>query len=88
MTMDKIKDGIELLSKPRYSPDLTFSDYYLFRPMAHFLRSMQFKDVEYVKIGVQAFIDSKQKEWFRQGLDELVKRWVQTIDHDGLYFKY
>jgi len=48
----------------------------------------QFKDVEDVKIGVQAFIDSKPKEWFRQGLEELSKRWVQTIDQGGLYFKY
>jgi [histone H3]-lysine36 N-dimethyltransferase SETMAR len=90
MTMDKIKnlDGIEILPHPPYSPDLAPSDYYLFRSMAHFLRGRQFKDVEDVKIGVQAFIDSKPKGWFRQGLDELAKRWVQTIDHDGLYFEY
>ena len=75
--MNKIKelDGFELLPHPPYSPDLAPSDYYIFRPMAHFLRGRQFKNVEDVKIGVQAFIDSKPKEWFRQGLDELAKRW-------------
>jgi len=85
--MDKIKelDGIELLPHPPYSPDLALSDYYLFMSMAHFLGGRQFKDV---KIGVQEFIDSKPKEWFRQGLNELAKQWDQTIDHDGLYFKY
>jgi len=88
--MDKINelDGIEILPHPVYSPNLAPSDYYLFRSMAHFRRGRQFKDVDDVKIGVQAFIDSKPKEWFRQGLNKLAKRYVQTIDHDGLYFKY
>ena len=86
--MNKIKtlDGTELLHHNPYSPDLAHSDYYIFRSMVHFLRCMQFKDVEDIKIRVQAFIDSKPKEWYRQGLDELDKRWVQTMDHDGLYF--
>ena len=51
----------------------------------YFFKGRQFKDV---KFRVQVFIDSKPKEWFRQGLNELTKRWIQTIDHDGLYFKY
>jgi len=73
--MDKIKelDGIEILPHLPYSPDLAHTHYYLFRYIAHFLRGRQFKDVKYVKIGVQAFIDSKPKKWFRQGLDELAK---------------
>jgi len=64
MIMDKIKElgGIELLPHPPYSPDLTPSDYCLFSSMAHFIRGRQFKDVENVKIGVQAFIDSKPKD--------------------------
>ena len=90
ITINKIKelDGIELLPYLPYSPDLASSDYYIFKSMTHFLRCRQFKDVEDVKIGVQAFIDTKLREWFRQGLDELAKRWVETIDYDGLYFKY
>ena len=88
--MDEIKelDGFEPLPHPPYSPNLASSDYYLFRSMEHFLRGRQFNDVQYVKIGVQAFIDSKPKEQFSQELDELAKLWVQTIDHDSLYFKY
>jgi len=82
--MNKIKqlDSIELLPHPPCSVDLAPSDYYLFRSMAHFLRGRYFKDVRGVRIGVQAFIDSKPKEWFCQGLDEFAKRWVQIIDHD------
>ena len=64
--MDKIKelDIIELLPHSPYSPDLAPSDYYLVMSMGYFLRGRKFKDVENVKIGVQAFIDFKPKEWF------------------------
>ena len=64
MTMDKIKEsgGIDLLPHHPYSPDLTPSNYYIFRSMEHFLKSRQFKDVEDFKIQVQAFIDPKPKE--------------------------
>jgi len=67
MIIGKIKelDGIKPLPHLPYSPDLAPSDYYLFVYMAHFLRGRQFKDVEDVKIGVQAFINSNPKEWFR-----------------------
>ena len=68
LTMDKIKelDGIELLPHPPYSPDLAPSDYYLFRSIAHFLQDKKIIDVEDVKIGIQAFINSKPKGWFLQ----------------------
>ena len=33
-------------------------------------------------------LESKLKEWFSHELDEQVKRWVKTMDYDGLYFKY
>jgi len=46
----------------------------LFRSIAHFLRGRIFKDLGDVKIGDQAFIDSKLEEWFRQRLDELAKQ--------------
>ena len=50
--------------------------------MTNFFRDRQFENVENVGIGVQKFIDSKPKELYGQGLDELAKRWLQTIDHD------
>jgi len=57
--MEKIKElyDIELLSLPRYSPDLAPTDYFLFSSMVHFLRGRQI--VGDVKIIVKAFIDSK-----------------------------
>jgi len=52
MTIDKIKelDGIEPLPQSSYIPDLTPSDYCLFRYMEHFRRGKQFKNVADVRI--------------------------------------
>ena len=59
MTTDKIKElnDIELLPHPLYSPNLAPS-----KSTAHFLQGKQFKNVENIRIGVKALIDSKPKE--------------------------
>ena len=81
-------DGIELLPHPAYSPDLTPSDYYLFRPMAYFLRGRDFTNIREVETGIREFFASKEPEWYRHGILELSERWQKTIDYNGLYFEY
>ena len=88
-TQEKIKnlDGIELLPHPAYSPDLAPSDYYLFRSMAHFLRGRNFNNLDEVENGCLEFFSSKNKEWYRSGIEQLADRWIQAIDSNGLYFE-
>jgi len=38
-------EGIDVLPHPTYSLDLAPSDFYLFRPMAHFLHGGQFCEI-------------------------------------------
>jgi histone-lysine N-methyltransferase SETMAR len=45
-------EGIELLPHPTFSPDLTPSDYYLFRSMAQFLLGKKFQFVADVEVTV------------------------------------
>jgi [histone H3]-lysine36 N-dimethyltransferase SETMAR len=88
-TKEKIAelDGIELLPHPAYSPDLAPSDYHLFRSMAHFLRGRSFNNLDDVEDGCRAFFGSKDKEWYRHGIEQLSNRWVQTIESNGVYFE-
>ena len=79
-------EGIELLPHPAYSPDLAPSDYYLFRSLAHFLRGRSFSNVNDVEIACSEFFSSKSKQWYLSGIQELSKRWLKTIEHNGLYF--
>ena len=37
--------------------------------------------------GIQEFFDSKDRDWFRKGIEQLADRWLKCIDTDGLYFE-
>jgi histone-lysine N-methyltransferase SETMAR len=88
-TKEKIKelDSIELLPHPAYSPDLAPSDYHLFRSMAHFLRGRSFNNLVDVERGCREFFASKDKEWYKRGIEQLGERWLRTIESNGLYFE-
>lgn len=87
-TKEKIRElnSIELLPHPAYSPDLAPSDFHLFRSMAHFLRGRSFANLEEVENGCREFFASKDKGWYRRGIQLLAERWIQCIEHNGLYF--
>jgi histone-lysine N-methyltransferase SETMAR len=89
-TLQKIEEleGTELLLHPAFSSDLAPSDYYLFCFMAQFLRGKKFQSVADVKVAVEEFFASKDKEWFYQAFKELAEKWVKTTEHEGLYSEY
>ena len=80
-------EEIELVPYQIYRPDLAPSDYYLFQSMAHFLHSQCFNNQEEVKASLKEFFTSKGKNWYQHGIKELVKRWLQRVQHVGLYFE-
>ncbi|CAD5229880.1 unnamed protein product [Bursaphelenchus xylophilus] len=88
-TKEKIKtlDAIELLPDPANSLHIVSHDYHLFRSMAHFLRGRSLNDLDDVENGCREFFASKNKEWYRSGIEQLADRWVQAIDSNGLYFE-
>jgi hypothetical protein len=75
------------LPHPAYSPHLAPSEFHLFRAMAHFLHGRNFKTIEDVEMGCRDFFSSKDKAWYRRGIELLAEKWVQTIESNGLYFE-
>jgi hypothetical protein len=55
--------------------------------MAHFLREPQFNSVSEVEEGIQEFFNSKDRDWFRRGIEQLADRWLKCVESDGLYFE-
>jgi hypothetical protein len=41
-----------------------------------------------MEVAFEEFFASKDKEWFYQAFKELAKKWVKTIEHEGLYFEF
>jgi hypothetical protein len=56
--------------------------------MAQFLRGKKFQSVADVKVVVEEFFASKDKQWFYQAFKELAEKLAKTIEHEGLYFQY
>jgi [histone H3]-lysine36 N-dimethyltransferase SETMAR len=87
ITQKKIRElGLEPLPHPPYSPDLSPSDYHLFRSMEHSLKEKKIKSVDEVKKHLEKFFNEKPKEFFKRGMEQLPIRWQKVIDNDGNYF--
>jgi histone-lysine N-methyltransferase SETMAR len=80
-------DATELLPRSAYSPDLAPSDFHLFRAMTRFLRGRSFKTIEDVEMVCRESFASKDKAWYRRGIELYAERWVQTIESNGLNFE-
>ena len=86
-TLEKIASlGWELLPHPPYSPDVAPSDYHLFLAMDNHMRDQQFKTREEVENAVVQFFESREKDFFKNGIYKLVNRWEKVIEAEGGYF--
>ena len=63
-----IELGWEVMAHPAYSPDLTPSDYYLFRSLEHSLREKSFEDFEELKNHLNSFFATKPPSFYRDGI--------------------
>lgn len=87
ITQQKLRDfKWEVLPQPPYSPDLSPSDYHLFRSLEHFLSGKKFKDEDSLRSALSQFFDSKDPSFYQEGIEDLVKRWSVVADNNGEYF--
>ena len=77
--------GFRILPHPPYSPDLAPSDFYLFPQLKSELRGKHFQRDEDVITAVEDFLGMCDKDWFKQGLLKLEKRWNKCIEVKGGY---
>ena len=76
MTRQKLHSlGIETIRHPPYSPDLSPTNYYLFRKLELCLRGKKFNSEDDVKSAFQVFIDSQDRDSSRIGIEKLPVRW-------------
>ena len=77
----------EVLPHPLYSPDISPSDYYLFRSMAHGLADQQLCSYEDIEKWLDSWIASKYEHFYRNGNRPLPERRVKVVANDGQYFE-
>jgi histone-lysine N-methyltransferase SETMAR len=80
------KFGWEMLPHPPYSPDISPTDYYLFRSLEHFLQNKRMNTRTEVENELKLFFDHRDTAFYRAGIEKLVDRWLKVVDVDGDYF--
>lgn len=86
VTQMKIKGfDWDILQHPPYSPDISPSDFHLFRSLQHFLVGKRFEDIDAIKIALTEFFDSKKPSFYEEGFQKLVQRWSDVVNNDGEY---
>lgn len=79
-TMAKINElGFKLLPHPPYSPDLAPSDYWLFADLKKMLQGKRYASNEEVIAATEAYFESKDKSFYKHGIEKWQKRWNDCI---------
>ena len=78
--------GWEWLDHPPYSPDLSPSDFHLFRSLEHFLNKKKFRNSGHLRRELTVFFESKDQAFWNRGIDLLPEKWQECIDSNGEYF--
>lgn len=77
--------GFDILQHPPYSPDLSPSDYHLFRSLSNSLRNKHFKSKQQVQGFIRRFFGSKPAVFYARGIDSLPARWNRVVKNGGKY---
>ena len=75
--------GWEILVHPTYSPDLAASDFHLLRSLSNQMRGVTFKNDEDFKSWLDNYFASSKGDFWRNGFDNLVKRWEEVLKNCG-----
>ena len=87
ITVDKLTSlQYGILPYPPYSPDISPTDYYLFRNYELFLREKKYNNQNDIIKDFELFIRSKNEDFFQKGIYDLPNRWQKVVDANGSYF--
>ena len=75
----------DILNHSPYYPDMSPSDYYLFRWMEHSLPGKNFANLKDIQNHLDDFFASKQEEFYRTGKEKLPGRWQMVLENNGHY---
>lgn len=86
-TMDKLKSlNYEIMKHPPYSPDLSPTDFHLFKHLQNYLDGKRFENEGGLKKEFEQFLASRCTNFYRIGMENLPNRWQKCVNANGFYF--
>ena len=86
MTSQKpLQLGWEVLIHPLYSPNITPSDFHLFRSLQNSLNRKNFNSLEDCKRHLEQFFAQKDKKFGEDGIMKLPEKWPKVVEQKGEY---
>ena len=80
-----LKLGWITIPHPPYSPDLTPTDYHLFRSLSHHFSEKKFDDENELKMDIANFFSQKSQDFYKRGILSLPELWRQVVESSGAY---
>lgn len=77
--------GWDVLPHPPYSPDLAPSDFHLFLSLSSALSGVSFNDEAELENWLRQWFASKDRAFYRRGIEKLVERWTEVVNNGGEY---
>lgn len=77
--------GWELLEHPPDSPDITPSDYHLFRSILQHLNKSKYETLVDIKNAIENYFAQKPLDFYRTGIEGLLIRWKMVLNKKGDY---
>lgn len=77
----------EVLTHPPYSPDITPSDYHLFRSLQNFIDEKKLNSLEDCERHLEQFLSEKDKKFWEDGIMKLPERWQEIVKLNGKYLQ-
>ena len=84
-TTEIAKFGWKLLVHPPNSPDLSPSDYYLFRNLKNELRGMRFTSGDHAEEEISGYFNSKSSDHFYRGIEMFQEQLTNVSKNKGSY---
>ena len=80
------KLGPEILPHLPYSPDLSPTDYHLFKHLNNSLKGKCFHNQQETENAFQEFIKSGSMDFYTTLINKLISHWQKCIDCNGFLF--
>jgi len=86
IAQEAVRDcGFVQLDHPAYSPDLTPSDYFLFRNLKSHLRDVRYPDDETLKKAVKEWLEGQTEDFYFSGINSLPEKCRNCMELSGDY---